>query len=213
MINVIEEIKQENEWRQKDFATMKFLYHHISQEYQSLFLRMTIPYIYAHWEGFALDTLRKVVNYFNQLKLQHKDVKINIFVLSLNDKFSFLKAKQSFLQKCEFSENFLKNLEDELKFDKRNIDTKSNLKFDVLTELCEIFGFEKQRFKKFEADLNRFVNIRNSIAHGENSYRLSLENFDKYIELINDLMFHLQMEIEEYLSQKKYLKQGVRDAN
>ncbi len=206
MNNVIEEIRQENRWRQNDFANMKLLYQNISSQHQDLFLRMTIPYLYAHWEGFALDSLKKLINYFNKLRLQHEDVKINIFVLSLNDKFNFLKGKQSFSQKYEFSENFLKSLENELKFDKKNIDTKSNLKFDVLTELCEIFGFEKQRFENFRHDLDKLVNIRNSIAHGENSYVLSLENFDKYIELINDLMFHLQTEIEEYLSQKRYLK-------
>jgi len=208
MINVINEIKQENEWRQKDFVNMKFLYSEISNDLQPLFLRMTIPYLYAHWEGFALDSLRKVVNYFNKLKLQHKDVKINLFVLSLNDKFNFLKSKQSFSQKCEFSENFLQNLQNDLKFDKKNINTKSNLRFDVLTELCEIFGLELKKFDKFKNDLDRFVNIRNSIAHGENSYVLNIENFDKYVNLVNDLIFHLQTEIESYLIEKKYLKQN-----
>ncbi len=209
MIAILEEIKQENEWRQRDFANMKFLYQTIPQDFQKLFLRMTIPYLYAHWEGFALDALKKVVNYFNQLNLQFNDVRINIFVLSLGEKFNYLKSKQSFIQKCEFSENFLANLQNDLKFDKKNISTKSNLRFNVLTELCEIFGFEQNNFDKYKSDLDKFVNIRNSIAHGENSYVLSIENFEKYVNLVNDLIFQLQTEIEIYISEKKYLKQNV----
>ena len=211
MIEILEEIKQENEWRQRDFAKMKFLYQHISQDFQKLFLRMTIPYLYAHWEGFALDALKKVINYFNKLNLQYNDVRINIFVLSLGEKFNYLKSKQSFIQKCEFSESFLTNLQNDLKFDKKNINTKSNLKFDVLVELCEIFGFEQKKFDDFKIDLDKFVNIRNSIAHGENSYVLNIGNFENYVNLVNNLIFQLQTEIEIYIEEKKYLKQNVTE--
>jgi len=165
MIEILEEIRQENEWRQKDFANMKFIYSIISKDLKPLFLRMTIPYLYAHWEGFAIDALKKVINYFNKLKLQYNDVRINIFVLSLGEKFNYLKSKQSFVQKCEFSKNFITNLKNELKFDKKNISTKSNLKFDVLKELSEIFGFDLENFNKYRNQLDNFVNIRNSIIY------------------------------------------------
>jgi len=203
---VIEKIKQENEWRQTDFANIKILYKKIPKENQALFLRMTIPYLYAHWEGFVVDSLKKIVEYFNKLALKHENVKINVFVLSINDRFNYLKGKQSFAQKCEFSETFLGSLQNKLKFDKKNINTKSNLNFNVLLELCEIFGFAKGRFEKYANDLNRFVNIRNSIAHGENSYVISIDNFENYVELVNNLIDDLQIEIEEYLSEEKYLK-------
>ena len=63
MIKFLEEIRQENEWRKRDFTIIRFLYHqHIPQDSQELFLKMAIPYLYAHWEGFALDALKKVID-------------------------------------------------------------------------------------------------------------------------------------------------------
>ncbi len=203
---VIEEIKQENKWRQKDFANMKLVHESLTEKQKNLFLRMTIPYLYAHWEGFTIDALKKVINYLNKLRLEYNNVKINIFVLSLNDKFNYLKSKQSFAQKCEFSNQFIGRLQNELKFEKKNINTKSNLKFDVLLELLNIFGIDNNRFKVFEADLNKLVNIRNSIAHGENSYVLNLDNFEKYANLVRDLIINFEIEIKEYLENQKYLK-------
>lgn len=67
------------------------------------------------------------------------------------------------------------------------------------------------KFDKFKINLDSFVNIRNSIAHGENSYVLSIDNFEKYVNLVNDLIFQLQTEIEIYITEKKYLKQNVTE--
>lgn len=204
---IIEEIKQENEWREKDFSKIKYIYYQLSDENQVLFLRMSIPYIYAHWEGFVIDSLKKILDHFNQLKLQHHQVKINIFVLSLQEKFDYLKGKQSFEQKCQFSENFLRFLNEQLKFDK-HINTQANLNFDVLKDLCQLFGLNVDKFAQYRAKINKLVNIRNHIAHGENSYILSLENIEEYINLVNELILRLAEELEEYLQQEKYLKSG-----
>ena len=202
---IIEEIKQENEWREKDFSKIKHIYSQLSDKDQVLFLRMSIPYIYAHWEGFVVDSLKKILEHFNQLKLQHHQVKINIFVLSLQKQFDFLKGKQSFEQKCQFSENFFLFLNEQLKFNK-DINTKSNLNFSVLEELCQIFGLNVDKFDQYKAQLNKLVKIRNHIAHGENSYILSLENIEEYLNLVNELILKLAEELKEYLQQEKYLK-------
>lgn len=200
------EIRQENEWREQDFAKLKYINSLLPKETQALFLRMSVPYIYAHWEGFVIDALKKILRYLNSLKLKHDQVKINIFVLSLQKKFDYLKGKQSFEHKCKFSEDFLSILVHELKFDNKYVDTKSNLKFEVLEELCQSFGLNITQFNEHKSSLNQLVNIRNSIANGENSYVLSLENIENYIELVNTLIFSLQEEFEQYLQEEKYLK-------
>jgi len=116
-----------------------------------------------------------------------------------------LAGKQSFEQRCEFSSRFIANLAQELKFDKKNISSKSNLNREVFLELCQIFGFENTNFDNYLTDLQQLVNIRNSIAHGENSSLLNLDNLEKYSELVKNLIFLLTEEIKNYLEEKKYL--------
>jgi hypothetical protein len=206
--HLLEDISVENQWRVSDFANMKRTYENLSasEDLQKMFLRMCVPYLYAHWEGFAMSSLKLLIKYFNDLRLAYHDVKIHLFVLSLNDKFAFLKGKQSFEQKCEFSSNFIEYLATELKFDKKNVSSKSNLNDEVLKELCQIFGFDAKKFEPHLTGLNQLVNVRNSIAHGENGYKIDLDKLENYIKLVNNLIFTLQEEIKIYVEQEKYLR-------
>lgn len=204
-MNIIDEIQINNNWRELDFAKFKIIHSTLNSDLQPLFLRMCIPMIYAHWEGFVVSSLKTVIETLNKKELKHDEVKVNIFVLAIQEKFNYLKGKQSFVQKCQFSENFISRLENKLSFNKK-IDTKSNLNFTVLQELCEIFGFSINEFNEYELELNKLVNIRNSIAHGENSYVIQLENIEKYIMLITNLIFTFENEIDKFIKEKKYSK-------
>lgn len=206
---IIAEIEQENDWREKDFAKIKYINSLLpTKEMQILFLRMSVPYIYAHWEGFVIDIFKKTLEYLNSLELKSDQVSINVFVLSLRKRFDYLKGKQSFEQQCQFSEHFISALKQELTFNKKEVNTHSNLKFEVLAELFQSFGLNIDKFNSYKSSLNQFVHIRNSIAHGENSYVFDLEKIENYIELVNTLIFLLQEEIKIYLQEKKYLKKN-----
>jgi len=57
--------------------------------------------------------------------------------------------------------------------------------------------------------LNKLVNIRNSISHGEDAYSFeSFEDIKKYIELLENLMLDFQSELQDLLIEKKYLKES-----
>ncbi|MFY7786956.1 MAG: MAE_28990/MAE_18760 family HEPN-like nuclease [Thermoflexibacteraceae bacterium] len=207
--NLLESITIENKWRETDFANMKRIYENLSSsnDLQKMFLRMCVPYIYAHWEGYAMSSLKLLLGFLNDLQLSYNDVTVNLFVLSLGDKFSFLKGKQSFEQRCEFSNNFLSTLSNkELKFDKKSISSKSNLNADVLEELCQIFGFNFNNFSNYTTGLNQLVNIRNHIAHGENGYKLDLDKLGNYMELVTNLNLILFTEIKRFIEEENYKK-------
>ncbi len=76
------------------------------------------------------------------------------------------------------------------------IDTKSNLNFKVLKEICEKININIARFEEYETELNQLVSIRNSISHGENAY-----NFNTY-EAIDEYQFGIQQLVEINKKQK-----------
>ena len=92
---------------------------------------------------------------------------------------------------------------------KKKIDTKSNLRSDVLKELCQMFDLDFIKFDEFTSVIDRLVNVRNSIAHGENSIKVSQENINAYMDSVNGAMEVFLNEVNLYLENESYLAKQV----
>lgn len=198
---VVEEIIVNNEWREKEFSKFKTNSQNVDE---ALWLRMCIPMIYAHWEGYVLDSFRIMLKHLNSLQLKHDQTITNLTVFGLGSTFSSLAGKQNFEQKIIFTNKFYALISGVIKFGVR-VDTKSNLRSSVLKDLCAIFCFDYGKFENFIADIDRLVDVRNAIAHGENSIVPDKESLQRYIESITRSTDILLFEIDDFLVNKKYL--------
>ncbi|MGY6554184.1 MAG: MAE_28990/MAE_18760 family HEPN-like nuclease [Wenzhouxiangella sp.] len=203
MHKVIEEITESNNWRDGEFAKFKLNPANLDKQ---LWFRMCIPMIYAHWEGFVVSSLKILIRYLNSLELKPDSVRTHLIVVGLGASYRSLSGKQSFKQRVEFTDRFSSLYKNSLKFAKK-VDTKSNLKSTVLEELCEMFGFDFANFTNYTSDIDRLVNIRNSIAHGENSVIPDRENIEKYITVVVSAMDALVDEMQKFLDEEEYLVQ------
>lgn len=201
MHRVVEEIQENNKWRYSEFAKFKANQNDVEVIFWN---RMCIPMIYAHWEGFVVDALKIMLGYLNELKLTHSELPIRLVVLSLGDNYRTLSGKQSFTQRIEFTEKFKNLLDSVIRFQTK-VETKSNLKGKVFKELCDIFGFDTKSYNEFLPDIDRLVNIRNSIAHGENSFLPSSDNINLYINSVQNACDLLVEDIDKFLVEKKFL--------
>lgn len=201
MHRVVEEIYESNKWRDGEFAKFKV---NSSNVDEGLWCRMCIPMIYAHWEGFVVSSLKVLLEHLNKLELEPRDVKTNLVVVGLGDSYKSLSGKQSFKQRVEFTDKFSGIFQEQLKFAKK-VDTKSNLRSGVLIELCEMFSLDHSGFKEHSGDIDRLVNVRNSIAHGENSIVLQMVNVEKFINSVTKSMDVLTTEIEKFVEGEEYL--------
>lgn len=201
MHSVVDEISINNDWRDGEFA--KYKANSLNVEEQ-LWCRMCIPMIYAHWEGFVVDALKIMLKHLNQLGLQSTQLPTNLVVVSMGDSYRTLSGKQSFEQRINFTQSFNELLDKPVKF-KTKVDTKSNLKSNVFEDLCVAFGFDSSKFEGQLHDIDRLVHIRNSIAHGENSMQPDMQNIEKYIKSVKGAMDLLLYEIDDYLSEQRYI--------
>lgn len=202
MNELINEISINNEWRDGEFAKFKINQSNVPP---TLWFRMCVPMIYAHWEGFVVDALKTLLKHLNKMELDHAQLKTHLVVTSLGDSYNSLSGKQSFDQKITFTEKFYDLLNHKVKF-KPQINTKSNLRFDVLEDICSKFGFNSTRFTHLKSDINRIVDIRNCIAHGENSIVPDVQNITRYIDSVKSAMDILLEEIDLFLTNKSYLQ-------
>jgi len=197
---LVNEIIVNNEWRDGEFAKYRINPHQVDDD---LWCRMCIPMIYAHWEGFVVDSLKLLLAHLNKLNLYPSQTPIHLLVLSLGDSYKTLSGKQSFTQRISFTEKFGQLLQLKIKFQTK-VDTKSNLKSNILNEICTMFGLDYEKFIPLAPDIDRLVSVRNSIAHGENSYVLDKSNIEKYITAVRDAIDILLNEINTFLETERY---------
>lgn len=205
MLNsIFDEITSDISWRTEELKKVETILSNLSESDSKIFLKSTIPLLYAHWEGFVVSSLKIIFKYLNDLKL-NSDIYCDIYLTtayeqtlkSLDDSTGFDKRKKHLI-------NLYQGFKKEIKLNEK-IDTKSNLNFDTLVEICQKINIDINKFVDNKEDLNKLVHIRNSIAHGENAY--SFENFDaikEYVELIENLMLDFQSELQDLLKQEKY---------
>lgn len=202
---VIDEIIESNIWRDGEFAKFKLNSLNVDEK---LWCRMCIPMIYAHWEGFVVCSLKVLIEHLNTLELNPGKIPTKLIVVGLDDAYKSLSGKQSFVQRVDFTDKFKGLFQKTIKF-KKKINTKSNLNSSVLEELCAMFSFNYQVFSEHIDDIDRLVNIRNSIAHGENSIVPDMKNVTRYIDSVNKLMDILVNEIEQFLSRELFLLKDI----
>jgi hypothetical protein len=102
-----------------------------------------------------------------------------------------------------FTEKFGQRLQPNIQFQTK-INTKSNLKSGILNEICDMFGLDYKKFTQITPDIDRLVSVRNSIAHGENSFILDKSNIERYITAVRDAIDILLSEINIFLESKRY---------
>ena len=198
--NLINEIQTENNWRDGELAIFKVNPQEVDD---SLWNRMCVPMIYAHWEGFVVSSLKLLIGHLNSLKLNPSEIPTNLIVLGLGKKYNSLSGKQSFDQKIVFTDSFIEIFQKAIKF-KKDIDTKSNLNGNVLEDLCSVFGFNFEVFKDVILDIDKVVMFRNKIAHGENSILPDSDNIKKYILSITQATDLLLIEIDKFITNENF---------
>lgn len=131
--------------------------------------RASIPMMYAHWEGYTKNSF---VRYFEFVSLKRKkfsDLSSNFMFLSSRKEIGSISSADAEAAIAKF--NHVLDKVNLINTDpmRKHVNTRSNLRWDVLTELYAIAGIEQPSI-----DLETTINVslcdaRNAIAHGESA--------------------------------------------
>ncbi|WP_300664985.1 MAE_28990/MAE_18760 family HEPN-like nuclease, partial [Fluviicola sp.] len=125
--------------------------------------------------------------------------------LSLQSKLGDL-TNGTFENRVKIIDFLFSDLSKQSNIPKKNIiNTKSNLRFEVLIEILFILDLDDAHIHSQESLINDLVDTRNHIAHGE----YKLVNYNIFESLLNDtvaLMEYLKTAIENNAIQEKYKK-------
>jgi len=199
------------EWRTSELASLRtipFIYN-ILPNHKEILLKYTIPSIYALWEGFVKNSFRIYILELNKLNLSINETHLNLLTHTLTsiDKLRLENQRMNFQNKKEFIELYQKQIEQPLQIG-QEIPTKSNVDFKVINELLIRFNL-LELSKDYENKLNKLLKFRNSIAHGENSIPIKIEDITEFSELIYDLMNEIFNKIDDGFNNKTFKKEEL----
>lgn len=208
LTNLAIELEAERDWRVAELNKIRLMLRKIqeneTEEYANIYLKMTIPMIYAHWEGFCVASFKILLDFVKRKNLKGHEVSYNILTYANRSAYDKLKGKHSFLQKVDFSKMFIDILGGTIAFSGK-LDTKSNLNYKVLEDILEIFEMDKRLFAQHKEALDKLVNLRNAIAHGENSRVIDVEGMNENIALVVELMDGLLLQQINYVEKEMYI--------
>lgn len=208
-MTTIEKIKADIDWRMGELAFIKSLPHryHISNSHSSKLKTYLVPAIYAVWEGFVNNTLLAYIHEINNTGFNTESLRIEtlIYITENEDILNLSVPRTNIQQKENFINTFRHILTNPVQI-KPKVLTKSNVNLCVINHLLNSFGLAPIS-NNYESGLNKLLNFRNRIAHGEKAIDVKDEHIEEFTRLVNNLMVEIAMNVEDGLLSRSYLKQ------
>lgn len=194
--------------------------YNISRKHLDIFSIQSIAMIYSIWEGFVQNAFSLFVKEINSNNIKFVDLSEEIELFCIESTFKQLKE---YPKEANKKKNFLSHLHrffsKEIQPIHHNINTNNNVGFSVLNRLLLTFNLEplpkhwgnyQYPNSNLEEILSTFLKYRNGVAHGgdlRSEEKVTQEVFEKYKNLIIDLMFDIYNKMIDGLERKTYLKE------
>lgn len=181
-----EEMENELTWRSDEFRMLKnSLQYVLKYEDKLKYRKSLVVMLYANFEGFCKICLLSYIKYLNQLNIKRKNInnKPELIASSMYKIFQLYDEKDrknkifktnlpddknlhSVFRRADLIREFNNFMDEEVFLDDEIINTESNLWSYVLSKNLYVIGINHDIFKDYNKDIDKLVNLRNSIAHG-----------------------------------------------
>lgn len=209
MITIKDEIDLEIDWVIRETTRIKLLPHRYEfiEEEKDIYYKSMVPMIYAYLEGFVKNAIRIYMKFVNQLDLTFNDISIRLLVHKIEKKYNCFKENiKSIQNKEKLVEQLLQDINNNDKTINFNDKAIQNINSDRLNKLLRELNFKEIEDRKIKDGLNKLLQYRNGIAHGENSYRVDENLLMEFIDTIIKTMDYVSDIICNGYDSKNYLK-------
>lgn len=165
--------------------------------------RSGVALLYAHWEGFVKDACQAYINYVAKKRLRLADLNDGLLRTALIDIARRAVSKDE--RGLATLVDAVRNPATRVTLPKRNmVNTRSNLRFEVLIEIFQSLGFPTVGFEMKGPLINSTLcDGRNSIAHGRDQYPSPGSFADLHGEVLG-MMLEVQSIIRECIRTNRY---------
>ena len=202
-----EEISENLDKRRFEITNLRrVLLNYVGKPLESTVTRMAIPLLYANWEGYIKEVCQLYLEYIERSGTKNRELKAEMLGYSWTPSLRPLIGGINFEKKKCIAELALNSMDDFVEFSEseRNINTKANLKFDVLEKISDHLCFDVSLLIPYRHHLTALVNLRNNIAHGSFSSTMDYDTFNEYAKSILELMENFENIIIHNLTNRNF---------
>jgi len=199
MSDFTDEILADIEWRVSQLSTAKTLpfRYALSATDKNMLTAFTVPMIYAVWEGFVRNSFEIYVRELNSLGLERKQFCVNIISHTLEMNFpQFKEPPKDYAKRTKFFTTLSNHFEEDFRISS-NIPTESNVKLKVINNILLRFNLESLPDNPYKAGLNKLLQFRNAIAHGDNNILATTSDISEFTLIASDLMYEIFLRIDK----------------
>ncbi|MEM9460590.1 MAG: MAE_28990/MAE_18760 family HEPN-like nuclease [Myxococcota bacterium] len=173
---------------------------------------MAIAMAYAQFEGYVKDALQQYLEFVERQNVPRMDVNPCLLAYSWGPAFRALRTNSSLNARIKFARARADEAEHPLRFSKgeREIDTRSNLLFEVLDELATTLGLDRASLTPYKQKLNALVRKRNSIAHGNRAETVTVVEVEESLHCVRALFAVIESCLHAAVDDRAYLREGSR---
>jgi len=218
IVELREEMETELTWRSDELRMLKNNLANIPKDNdKEKYRKSLIVMLYSHFEGYTKMCFLIYIKFINSKKLKRSTLKMKpeLIASCMNDVFKYYDDKDrknkffkrslpddkkihALYRRVDLVNEFQTYLDEVLAINDDVINTESNLKSFVLAKNFYSIGIEHEIFKYYDKDIDKLVNLRNSIAHGSEKNGIKEEEYNKLEKIIlKDIMNKLISVFEE----------------
>lgn len=156
-------------WRIKEISTLKSFIPKNQSPTQTVLIRAGIPLLYAHWEGFVKNCAEWYVEYVSRKRIKYEELQSGFVIMALKKELNELQDMKRFNKNVHLVDFFAQQMQKRASIPRGpNINTESNLNYDVLSSIIASIGLDGKVFELHENFIDvSLLSQRNKIAHGE----------------------------------------------
>ncbi|KCZ71931.1 hypothetical protein ANME2D_01987 [Candidatus Methanoperedens nitroreducens] len=175
-------------WRKKELTFIVSSMSSTNKRNIDIHLRIGIAILYAHWEGYIKNAGTYYVIYIKQLGLRYDELRENFIALALRNTFCTCLETNKTSTHTKLVNILVNNLSTIANIPYYDvIDTQSNLRWKVFKEILDTLGLEDSFYITKDKQINKLVDNRNDVAHGQRVYFDEDEFLNLYNEVTNML--------------------------
>lgn len=217
------QLEGEMEWREAEIRFFQNTCEGLANpESEKQFRRALILMLYSHFEGYCKFALSLYVSVINASEALCKDANPAIVASTISDVLQKLREgtgkapefknalpDDSKLHRFARDREFVQRIDEVLsrcvKIPEDTIDMESNLKPIVLRKNLYRLGLQHDQFAELEGQINKLLEFRNKIAHGQSRAGIERTDYDALRISASRIMGAITADVTRAVEQKLYL--------
>lgn len=188
-------LDQDLVWRRRELTSLITTIKSSDLAVKNVLIRAGVPLLYAHWEGFGRTCFLRYLEHVSCRSIKYRNLHPAFLYLSSLGRMQEISRAPAKIGVALLPQ--ILNLQEDTNRNpfRKMVDTKSNLRFDVLEHLCCMSGIDPTVFIGDETFINNeLCDTRNEIAHG-GAYAPSEQDFGRRRDRTFLIMTKLQTQV------------------